>query len=163
MRWLCLLLLPLFFSGCGVYSFSGASIEGKTIRFGVLENRARNVVPTLSPTLTDKIRGRILSQTGLTPKNSGLVDYDLTGTIMGYEVTVAGVQNVQEASQNKLTITVEIVFKNNLNEKAGFTQSFSRFAIFPASQNVQAVESQLIDAIGTELADDIFNKAFVNW
>ena len=83
MRWLCLLLLPLFFSGCGVYSFSGASIEGKTIRFGVLENRARNVVPTLSPTLTDKIRGRILSQTGLTPKNSGPVDYDLTGTIMG--------------------------------------------------------------------------------
>jgi hypothetical protein len=163
MRWLCLLLLPLAFSGCGVYSFSGASIDGKTIYFAVLENRARNVVPTLSPVLTQKIRTRILSQTGLTPQNSIDADYAITGTITTYEVTVSGVQNVQEATQNKLTISVEIVFKNNLNDKASFTQVFSRFAVFPASQSVQAVEGPLIDDIGTQLADDIFNKAFVNW
>ncbi len=163
MRWLCLILLPLLFAGCGVYSFSGASVEGKTIRFGVLENQARNVVPTLSPTLTDKIRNRILSQTGLAPQNTADADYDLSGRITAYELTVSGVQNTQEASQNRLTITVEIVFKNNINEKAGFTQTFSRFADFPASQSLQAVETRLIDNIGTQLADDIFNKAFVNW
>jgi hypothetical protein len=151
------------FAGCGVYSFSGASVEGKTIRFGVLENHARNVVPTLSPTLTDKIRNRILSQTGLAPQNSADADYELSGRITAYELTVSGVQNTQEASQNRLTISVEIVFKNNINEKAGFTQTFSRFADFPASQSLQAVETRLIDNIGTQLADDIFNKAFVNW
>jgi hypothetical protein len=163
MRWLCLLLFPILCSACGVYSFSGASVEGKTIHFGVLENHARNVLPILSPSLTDKIRNRILSQTGLAPQNSGTTDYDLSGSITAYEVTVSGVQNTQQVSQNRLTISVEIVFKNRINTKADFTQTFSRFADFPASQSLQAVETRLIDDIGTQLADDIFNKAFVNW
>jgi hypothetical protein len=150
-------------AGCGVYSFSGASVEGKNIHIGVLENRARNVVPVLSPTLTSKIRNRILSQTGLSPVNNGDADYDLTGNITTYELTVSGVQNTQVASQNRLTISVEIIFKNAINPKADFTQVFSRFADFPASQSLQAVETRLIDDIGTQLADDIFNKAFVNW
>ena len=163
MRLLLVLLLPLIVSGCGVYSLSGASVEGKTIHFGTLENRARNVVPILSPTLTDKIRNRILSQTGLTPVNTGETDYDLTGTITAYEFTVSAVQNTQIASQNRLTISINVVFKNRLNNKADFTQSFSRFADFPATQSPQQVEARLIEDIGTQLADDVFNKAFVNW
>ncbi len=161
-----LLLLPillLFVVGCGVYSFTGASIQGKNINIRVLENRARNVVPSLAPALTTKIRSRILSQTGLAPVNNDQADYDLSGQITGYEVTVSGVQNAQTASQNRLTITVNITFVNALDKKANFTQSFSRFADFPATQTLQSVEAKLIEDIGNQLADDIFNKAFVNW
>ncbi len=165
MRWLFILFVPgfLLLSGCGVYSFTGATIEGKTLNLHVLENRARNVVPTLSGTLTDKIKSRILSQTGLTPVNSETADYDIAGNITAYEVTVSGVQNTQTVSQSRLTITVEITFKNKLNPKANFTQSFNRFADFPATQTLQNVETALINDIGAQLADDIFNKAFVNW
>ena len=157
------LFSTVLLSACGVYSFTGASIEGKSINIHVLENRAQNVVPTLSATLTSKIRTRILSQTGLAPQNNDNTDYDLTGTITMYQVTVSGVQNTQQASQNRLTITVQVNFKNRLNEKASFNQSFTRFADFPATQTLQAAEGRLIEDIGTQLADDIFNKAFVNW
>jgi hypothetical protein len=152
-------------AGCGIYSLSGASVEGKTIRFSVLENKARNVVPTLAATLTEKIRSRILSQTGLTPVNSPAAetDYELSGMVTTYEYTVSAVQNTQEAFQNRLTIGVQIVFKNAINPKLDFTQTFSRYSDFPASQSQAAVESRLIEDIGTQLADDIFNKAFVNW
>ncbi len=165
MRRLLVLILPvlLLCSSCGVYSFTGASIEGKSINIHTFDNRARNVVPSLSPNLTSKIRARILTQTGLTPVPVGEADYDITGTITGYEVTVSGVANTQQATQNRLTITLSVVFKNKLNEKADFTQTFSRFADFPASQTVEAVESSLMETIGNQLADDIFNKAFVNW
>jgi hypothetical protein len=146
-----------------VYSFTGASIAGKTLNMHVLENRARNVVPTLSPSLTSKIRSRILTQTGLAPVNTDNADYDISGTITAYEVTISGVQNTQTASQNRLTISVNINFKNKLDEKADFTQTFTRFADFPATQTIQSVETTLIEAIGNQLADDIFNKAFVNW
>jgi hypothetical protein len=54
-------------------------------------------------------------------------------------------------------------FVNNKNEKNNFTQSFSRFADFNAEQNLQTVENALIASISDQLADDIFNKAFVNW
>lgn len=158
-----LMVLLLALQGCGVYSFTGATIEGKTINIHLFENRARNVVPSLSATLTDKIRSRILSQTGLSPVNNDNADYDITGSITAYDVTVSGVQNVQVASKNRLTITVQVIFKNRLNEKANFTQSFSRFGDFDASQTLQNVESALIDDIGNQLSDDIFNKAFVNW
>lgn len=148
---------------CGVYSFTGASIEGKTINFHTFDNRARNVVPSLTATLTDKIRNRILSQTGLAPTNSEDADYDLSGTISAYEVTVTGVQNTQTASLNRLTITVQVDFKNRKNPKSSYKQSFSRFSDFAATQALQNVENQLIEEIGRQLADDIFNKAFVNW
>ncbi len=156
-------MLAIFASGCGVYSLTGASVQGKTINVHLIENRARNVVPTLSPNLTNKIRSRIVSQTGLAPINTADADYDISGTITGYEVTVSSVQGTQQASQNRLTITLQIAFENRLEKKADFTQSFSRFSDFPASQTLQAAEGRLIEDIGTQLADDIFNKAFVNW
>ncbi|MES2478416.1 MAG: LptE family protein [Bacteroidota bacterium] len=160
---LCIVLFTVAFTSCGVYSFTGASIEGKNINFHTFDNRARNVVPSLTATLTDKIRNRILSQTGLAPTSSEEADYDLSGTITAYDVTVTGVQNTQTASLNRLTITIQVDFKNKKNPKSSYKQSFSRFSDFAATQALQNVENQLIEEIGRQLADDIFNKAFVNW
>jgi hypothetical protein len=160
------LLMPLslfLFTGCGVYSFSGATIEGKNINIHQLDNKARNVMPSLSSTLTEKLRSRILSQTGLSPVTKDDADYDMTGAITAYEVTVTGAQSVQVATKNRLTISVLITFKNRINDKASFNQTFTRFSDFDASQLLQNVESALISDIGNQLADDIFNKAFVNW
>ncbi len=158
-----LVILCVFFSACGVYSFTGAAIEGKTINVHYIENTARNVVPTLSPTLTEKIRQRILSQSSLTQLNNDNADYDLSGSITGYDVTVAAIAGNETSSKNRLTITISVQFKNRKNEKANFVQSFTRFRDFGADQNIQSIELGLITDISGELADDIFNKAFVNW
>ncbi len=161
-----LIFLPFIIfasAGCGVYSFTGASIEGKTINIRTLDNKARNVVPSLSPSLTTRIRSRILSQTGLSPINSEDADYDMSGTITQYNVSVTGVENTQTASQNRLTISVQIKFENRLDEKANFTETFTKFADFAANKTLQSEESRLISEIGEQLANDIFNKAFVNW
>jgi hypothetical protein len=165
-RKLLFLLLPVLacsLQGCGVYSFTGATIEGKTLNIHMLDNRAQNVVPSLAATLTDMLRSRILSQTGLSPTTNDNADYDMAGTITAYNVTVTGVQNTQQATKNRLTISVQMEFKNRLNDKANFKQTFTRFSDFDASQTLQNVEAALIEDIGTQLADDIFNKAFVNW
>lgn len=158
-------LLPLFLcvSGCGVYSFSGAHIEGKNIYIHQLDNKALNVVPSLASTITNKLSSRILSQTGLTPVKRDDADYDMTGAITTYAVSVTAATGVQVASKNRLTLSVQVTFKNRLNEKANFSQTFTRFADFDAAQILQNVEAALIDDIGNQLADDIFNKAFVNW
>lgn len=150
-------------SSCHVYSFTGAAIEGKTINIHFIENNARNAVPTLSPAFTQKLRQRIISQTSLSQLNNDLTDYDITGTITNYDISIAAVVGTETSSKNRLTITANIVFVNRKNEKLNFTQSFSRFAEFNASQNIQSVESQLIGDISDQLVDDIFNKCFVNW
>ncbi len=158
---LLLLLLPA--AGCGVYSFTGAAIPGKSINIHVLENRARYISPQLTAALTEKIRARILSQTGLAPVNNESAEYDLAGAVSTYEVTVTNVQNTQQATTNRLTIAVAMTFKNKTTPKGDFQQTFTRFADFGATQSLQSVEARLIEDIGTQLADDIFNKAFVNW
>ena len=157
------LTLMCFVTSCGVYSFTGAAIEGRTINVHFIENNARTVVPSLSATLTEKIRQRILSQSSLSQVNNDMTDYDVSGAINGYDVTVASVTGKETSLLNRLTITVSITFKNKLNEKANFVQSFSRFADFSSDQNIQNVEVKLISEISDQLADDIFNKAFVNW
>ncbi len=156
----CLITL---FASCGVYSFTGAAIEGKTINIHFIENNARTVIPSLSPTFTEKLRQRIVSQSSLSQVNSEKSDYDISGEITAYDVTVASVSGAEASSKNRLTITVSIDFKNRMNEKSNFILSFSRFADFSSSQNIQNVETKLIAEISDQLADDIFNKAFVNW
>lgn len=150
------------------YTFTGASIEGKTIQIAPVENKSLNIVPSLSPTMTEKIRTRIVSQAGLAPINSENADYELVVVVTNYNVTIAGVQgstagNNSPVAQNRLTISISVDFKNKINKKNSFKQSFSRFRDFSANQLIQNVENALIGEISTELADDIFNKAFVNW
>ena len=52
---------------------------------------------------------------------------------------------------------------NQLPIIAATKDGFNRFADFSATQTLQSVEQKLIEDIGNQLADDIFNKAFVNW
>lgn len=159
-----LLLLLLSAASCRFpYSFTGASIQGKTINIYTFENRAPNIVPTLAPTISEKVRNKILSQTGLASKNTEDVDYIMKSAITGYNVTISGMQGATQASQNRLTISLEVEFINKLDEKQNFKQTFSRFADFQASQQLQSVENTLIEEICNQLAEDIFNKAFVNW
>jgi len=150
-------------NACGVYSFTGAAIEGKTINIHFIENQAKVIVPTLSSAFTEKLRQRILSQSSLSQLNSEKTDYDLSGYVTNYDITVASVSGAETSSKNRLTIIVMIDFQNKLNEKGNFTQAFSRFADFNSDQNIQNIESKLIAEISDQLADDIFNKAFVNW
>lgn len=158
-----ILLLSYYWIGCKVYSLSGAHIAGKTVNLAPFQNRAGNVNPSLATTLENKIRSRILSQTGLMAVNDPGADYEMNAVITRYDVAISGAASNTTASQNRLTISIEVDFKNKLDDKASFKSSFSRFADFPANQQLQSVENSLVESIGNELADDIFNKAFVNW
>lgn len=156
----------LLLSGCGIYSFTGASIDpgAKTINIHFIESKApSNNNPTLSQKLTEALRTKITSQTSLSQVNSDDADYVLQGAITGYAVSNAAVTNVEQASTLRLTITVDMDFKSKLNPKASFKQSFSRFADFAADKSLPEVQDQLADQINKQLVDDIFNKCFVNW
>ena len=93
------------------------------------------------------------------------VDADLTleGTISGYVVTPLAIQQNEQAARNRLTITVNVKFTNVKDEKQNFESPFSRYADFDSKVNISSVEEALIAEINTQLVDDIFNKAVINW
>jgi hypothetical protein len=156
-------LFVFFLTSCGVYSFKDVSIppEVKTIKIGVIENRARYVDPQLSPRLTDRFRQKINGQTRLTSTNSDDAHYQVTGYISEDNITTAGISN-QQAATNRLTIAVHITFRNTLTAK---TQEFdiSRNFDFSASLTRQQAETQLSEEILKNLTDEIFNRIFSNW
>lgn len=156
--------MVLSLSACKIYSLSGASIspDTKSVSVAYIENNAALVNPTLSQTLTESLKDRIVSQTGLQLIRN-TADLDFEGTIIDYNIKPLAIQGNEFASQNRLTISVKIKFSNNKDETKSFEQVFTRYADYPGTQNLSTVEAELIKTINTQLIDDIFNKAFVNW
>ena len=157
----CLLLLV----GCtGGYSFTGASIPpgAKTISVATFPNYASTVNPQLSQKLTDELMQMFSSQTSLSVTNAE-GDLQVSGEIVGYDTRASALSSSDEVSMNRLTITVRVKFVNNIDPEADFEQSFSRYRDYAASQDFSSVENTLVGEIVTELCEDIFNKAVVNW
>ena len=158
------ILMVLSLSACKIYSLSGASIspDTKSVSVAYIENNAALVNPTLSQALTESLKDRIVSQTGLQLIRT-TADLDFEGTIVDYNIKPLAIQGNEFAAQNRLTISVKIRFSNNKDESKNFEQVFTRYADYSGTQNLSIVEADLVKTINTQLIDDIFNKAFVNW
>lgn len=159
-----LMLSFLFFGGCRVsWSLSGGSVDPntKTISIHNLKNNATLVIPTLSQQLTDAIRDKFTSQTRLALVNSG-GDLDISGEITNYITSPIAIQANETASQNRLTITINIRFVNKLNENQNFETVFSRYVDYPSTKPLSEMD-EIIKQVNEYLVDDIFNKAMVNW
>ena len=157
-------IVPLFFNGCGIYSFTGASVspDVKTVTVNYFPNQASIVMPTLSQNFTEKLKEKLISQTNLTLANSN-GDLEFKGAITGYEITPIAPQGNQTAAKSRLTMSVNVEFENKKDEKQNWTFAFSRYADFPGNVDLINVEEQLVKEINEQIVDDIFNKALVNW
>jgi hypothetical protein len=157
-------ILLLMMSACGIYSFTGASIspETKTVAVYLFQNNANLVVPTLSQTITESLKDRIVTQTNLQLTRS-TADIEFEGKIIDYSVRPMSLQGNNVTSQNRLSVAVKVKYTNKKEDAKSFEYTFTRYADFPGTKNLPDVESELIKIITTQLIDDIFNKAFVNW
>lgn len=163
------ILLLLFFSGlllssCKIYKFKDVSIpaEVKTCRISYIENKARFQNPQLSPQMTEKLRQKINNQTRLTLVPGEEADYDIRCEITGYDVTTAGISQ-QQAATNRLIVTVNVVFRNRLDEKKNFEAPVSRNFDFSANLSLDQAQAQLTSTIIQNMVDEIFNRIFSNW
>ena len=164
MKKLILYISFLLLAGCGVYSFSGASISPdiKTIDISVFPNRAPLIQPSLSQSFTDKLKEKFISQTHL-QQVTGEADLRLEGYISDYRTNPVAIQGTETAALNRLTITIQVKFTNEKDPKMSFDSPFSRYADYDATKNLVEVELTLIDEINRQIVDDIFNRAVSNW
>jgi hypothetical protein len=155
-------------SSCHIYSFKDIGTipdSVKTVRVNFLENRAPYVNPQLAPSLTDRLKQKITSQTRLTHTTNDNAHYDIHGYISDYSVSTTGITSTNGRSQssiNRLTVTVHIELTNTLS---GDVQRFdvSRNFDFGANQSLEAVQAGLLDEMVRNLTDEIFNHIFSNW
>jgi outer membrane lipopolysaccharide assembly protein LptE/RlpB len=159
-----LFLMIGIISGCHVYSFTGASISPdiKTVSIQLFPNRASIVQPSLSQAFTEKLKDKFVSETSLAlVKDNG--DLNFEGAITDYNTQPTAITGNDNAALNRLTITVSVKFTNTKDSKQDFETNFSRYADYDSRKSLSSVEQELITQINSQLVDDIFNKAVVNW
>lgn len=158
------ILLSLFFSGCGVYSFTGASIppEAETVSVKYFPNKAQLVVAVVSPTFTETLQDQFVNQTNLEMiERNG--DLALEGEIVDYRTSPVAIQGDQTAALNRLTLSINVRFVNRFEPNKDFEQKFTQFIDYPSDADLNSVQGDLIESLTEMIATDIFNKAVINW
>ncbi len=164
-RILPILAAALLVSACGIYSFSGTSIQNdvETVAIDFFEYRAEKVNPSLSSDLTEALRTRFRRMTRLEQvEQDG--DLEISGEITGYDVRPASVSADEIATQNRLTVSVRVTFTNRKYPEDDFEgKSFSAYADYDSNNSLDAVESSLCSEIIDKLIEDIFNATVAQW
>ncbi len=160
-----LAVTALLVHSCGIYSFSGTSIQPdvKTVTINYFEYKALRVNPSLSNDLTEALKDKFRKMTRLEQVEMD-GDIEVTGTVTGYDVRAMAVTAEEVASQNRLTVTIKISFTNRKHPEDDFPdKSFSAYSDYDSTQSLDAVEATLCEEIIEKLCEDIFNATVANW
>ena len=164
-RYILTAALALAMQSCGIYSFTGTSIQPdvKTITINYFEYKALKVNPTLSNTITEALKDKFTRMTKLEQVDvEG--DLEIIGEVTGYDVKATAVTANESVAQNRLTVSVKVSFVNRKYPEDNFEdKSFSAYQDFDAMQSLESVEATLCEDIVEQLCEDIFNATVANW
>lgn len=158
------LTFVLIFNSCSIYNFTGTGkIDAKTFQVNYFPNNSELVEPGLDRTFTLKLQDLIQNQTNLNlVKNNGDLSYE--GEITDYRISPMTATADQQASQNRLTIRVNVRFTNKNKEFDNFEKQFDFFYDYPASQQLTgATKDSAIKEIFDRITQDIFNESLAKW
>ena len=160
-----MLLAGSLAAACGIYSFTGTSIQPdvNTITIPYVEYRALRVNPALSNQMTEALQEKFRRLTRLAQVDVD-GDLELVCEITGYDVKATAVTADELASQNRLTVTVKVNFTNNKYPEDNVeNKSFSAYEDFDATLTLDSVEGGLCESIVDKLVEDIFNATVAQW
>jgi len=163
---LVLLFVIGMFSGCTIaYKFNGASIDytkTKTIAIAEFTNTAQLVYAPLAQQFSEKLRDIYTRNTRLQVLKKG-GDMYLEGEVTEYYLTPMAISADTYASQTKLTVTINVRFKNNKNPQDDFEKKYSAYQSFDSSKMLNDVQDELLKTIMEEISDNIYNETVAKW
>ena len=108
-RVLSILLMTFLVTSCGIYSFTGTSIQAdvNTITIPYVEYKALRVNPSLSNDMTEALQDKFRKLTRLEQVDVD-GDLELVCEITGYDVKATAVTADEQAAQTRLTVTVKV-------------------------------------------------------
>lgn len=161
----------LLLSSC--YSFTGSSLspETKTVQINTFPNNAALVNPNLSQQFSIDLQNRFLQRSGLkgtTVKPDILIEgqitnYTISPTTISTSVDAPG--GLLQAAQNKLTITVQVHYENNVagEETKSFDRPYSDEAVFSSDLDINQIETSQVKLVNERIINKIFNDIVANW
>ena len=160
------LSLFLLLVGCTVsYKLNGSSIDyatTKTIQLDDFPLRSAYVWSPMHSMFNNELSDVYSRQTKLRQvKRNG--DLQLSGEITEYSQYNKSVSADGYSSQTQLKMTVNVRFVNNKKHSDDFERSFSATADYDSSQQLNAVQEDLVTQMIKDIVDQIFNATVANW
>jgi len=159
-----LIAIGVLLGSCSIYNFTGTGkIDAKTVQVNYFQNTAPLVQPGIERNFTLKLQDILMSQTNLTlvPRDGDLL-YE--GELVDYRVAPMTATANQTAAQNRLTVTINVRFRNRKHEEDDFEKKFSFYYDYEgATQLVGSDLTQALDVIFERITQDIFNASLAKW
>ncbi|NNF33616.1 MAG: LptE family protein [Saprospiraceae bacterium] len=149
-------------SGCYFFFFFSFTTEIYTFFVEDFENRAPSAPGAIEQTFAEALRTKVRNESKLrlTDPNADII---FSGAINRFNITSEAPQEGNTIAFNRLTIGVNVEYKNSQNEDDSWTQSFSFFRDFDSNADFQSLQDEFVDEIFVQITEDIFNRAFTNW
>lgn len=160
------LLLLLLMVGCKVtFSLNGSSIDYTKVKSISIEKfpiRSAYVwspmegmfYNSLSDAYANKTKLQVLQRNG---------DLHLSGEITEYSQLNKSISSDGFSAQTQLKMTVNVRFTNNTHHPEDFEKTFSATAEYDSSQQLNAVQEELVQQMINDIVDQIFNATVANW
>ena len=171
-RSICYFFIFLSLNGCGIYSFTGASIspEVKTISFQNFFNNSPLGPSNMSVLFNEKIQDYFERNTSLTIVNEN-GDLEIEGSIEDFSLspvapTAEGGRNSQFfTGLTRLTIRVNATYLNKFDDQFNYeNKSFSFYRDFNQdTEELSSNEQEFLEEIFDQIILDIFNASVANW
>ena len=159
-----IIVLVLLSSSCSIYNFTGTGkIDAKTFQVNFFQNNAELIEPGIDRTFTLALQDLIQNQTNLNLVKNG-ADLTYEGEIIGYRISPMTATADQQASQNRLTVRVNVRFINKKTEKDNFEKTFEFYHDYPATSQLNgSILNKAISEIFERITQDVFNASLAKW
>ena len=165
-RHVLIVLATLLISACTIsYRFNGASIDyttTKTIQIDNFPIRSAYVWGPMQSIFQNRLTDIFANQTKLRQvKKNG--DLQLAGEIVAFDQYNKGISSDGYSSLVQLKMTVNVRFVNNTKHTEDFERQFTATSEYDASQQLTAVQEELVTQMVKDITDQIFNATVANW
>ena len=159
-------LFSMLIVGCSVsYSFNGSSIDytkTKTIQIADFPIRSSYVWGPMASIFNSELKDKFTNQTKLQlVKRNG--DLKIEGQITQYQQRNKSVTAEGTSSLVELSMTVNVMYTNNVNHQEDFEQQFTSSKTYNSTLSLSSVQEELVAEMTKDIVDQIFNATVANW
>ena len=155
------------FTSCGVYSFTGASVPAhiKTIAIPITDDRSGSGEPGLRESLTNTLIQKFIDDNTLRVTERSNANAVLECVITGFSdapAVVSAGANTDNITVRRITITVQVTYKDLVKKKNIFDKAFSNYGDYPPLENVTERTNAINTAVD-KITEDILLDTVSGW
>lgn len=156
--------LMINLTGCCSYSFTGSSVPQhlKTIAIPIAEDRSGAGIPGLRESLTQQLINQFMDDNSLQVTDRTKADAILECTVVSFSDAPSIVSAGESIAQRKVTISVQVVYKDLVKKITVFDKSFSNYGEYKPGE-VENNRDQATELAVSNIAEDILLAVVSGW